>query len=208
MRHSLFGAATALALVLGGSPLLAQGFDDATASGLAKLGIQAPPVESLSVGQKAEIVNVLASNESDQDKKAQIDLILGEQATATGNLGVGQLQSSVGAELAQIGIDAEAVEGLSLSQLAQIENVMSGAESDEVKKMRVEEIIDGEATETGRLGVAQLQDSVSASLAQLGMDADGVETLSVSQLGQIENVVASSVGDSEKRAQINTIMAQ
>lgn len=208
MRKTLFGAATAMALILGGAAVVAQGYDDATAAGLAKLGIQAPPVESLSVGQQAEIQNVIASSEADEVKRDQIKLILGEEATATGRLGVGQLQSSVGAELAQIGIDASDVEGLSLEQLAQIENVMSGAESDEVKKMRVEEIIDGEATATGRLGVAQLQDSVAASLAQLGIDADGVDTLSLSQLGQIENVVASSAGDSEKRAQINTIMKQ
>ena len=50
---------------------------------------------------------------------------------------------------------------------------MSGGDPDDVKKMRVEEIIGGEATATGRLGVAQLQDSVGADLAKLGIDAEG-----------------------------------
>jgi hypothetical protein len=200
--------ALALALALAGSPLAAQGFDDATAAGLAKLGIQAPPVETLSVEQRAEIQNVLGSSDTDDAKRAQIGLILGEEATATGRLGVGQLQSSVGAGLAQLGIDASGVDQLTLAQLAQIENVMAGGEADDVKRMRIEEIIGGEASATGRLGVAQLQDSVAADLAKLGVDADGVESLSLSQLGQIENVVASGATDDEKRAQISTIMGQ
>jgi hypothetical protein len=201
-------SAMALALALVGAPLFAQGFDDATAAGLAKLGIQAPPVEAMSVEQKAEIHNVIASTDTDDAKRRQIELILGEQATATGRLGVGQLRSSVGVDLAQLGIDASGVDMLTLSQLAQIENVMAGGESNDVKKMRVEEIIGGEATATGRLGVAQLQDSVAADLAKLGIDAEGVASLSLTQLGQIENVVASGAADDEKRAQITTIMEQ
>jgi hypothetical protein len=98
------------------------------------------------------------------------------------------------------------VDSLTLSQLAQIENVMSGNDPDDVKKLRVEEIIGGEATATGRLGVAQLQDSVGADLAKLGIDADGVESLTLTQLGQIENVVSSGATDDEKRAQIEMIM--
>ena len=85
---------------------------------------------------------------------------------------------------------------------------MSGGETDSIKKMRVEEIIGGEATATGRLGVAQLQDSVAADLASLGVDADGVEALSLSQLAQLENVFGSTVTDEAKRAQIVTIMQQ
>jgi hypothetical protein len=196
----------ALVLALGATPLVAQGYDDATAAGLAKLGIQAPPVAMLSSGQQAEIQNVLSSTDADDLKRRRIGLILGEEATATGRLGVGQLQSSVGAELAQIGVDASGVDMLTLSQLAQIENVMSGNDTDDVKKLRVEEIIGGEATATGRLGVAQLQDSVGADLAQLGIDGDGVESLTLTQLGQIENVVGSSMADDQKRAQIMLIM--
>ena len=85
---------------------------------------------------------------------------------------------------------------------------MSGDDPDDVKKLRVEEIIGGEATATGRLGVAQLQDSVGADLAKLGVDADGVDSLTLGQLGQIENIVGSSATDDEKRAQIGLIMQQ
>jgi len=202
---------TALALVasaLIGSPLLAQGFDDSVAAGLAKLGIQAPPVESLSVEQKAGIENVVSSGVSDSSKRQQIEEILGQsEATTTGNLGVDQMRSSVGADLAKLGIDAGAVDMLTMSQLAQIENVMAGADTDDVKRMRVEEIVGGEATATGRLGVTQLQDSVSADLSKLGIDASGVGMLTLAQLGQIENVMGSSATDDEKRAQIGTIMA-
>jgi hypothetical protein len=205
-RVSSITSALALSLALAAPPLFAQGFDDATAAGLAKLGVQAPPVEALSVEQRAEITNVISSTDPDDIKRQRIALILGEEATATGRLGVGQLQSSVGAELAQLGVDASMVDSLTLSQLAQIENVMSGNDPDDVKKLRVEEIIGGEATATGRLGVAQLQDSVGADLAKLGIDADGVESLTLTQLGQIENVVSSGATDDEKRAQIEMIM--
>ena len=198
----------ALVLALGATPLVAQGYDDATAAGLAKLGVQAPPVEMLSVEQQAEIQNVIASTDPDDIKRQRIGLILGEEGTGVGRFGVGQLQSSVGADLAQIGVDASQVDSLTLSQLAQIENVMSGDDPDDVKKLRVEEIIGGEATATGRLGVAQLQDSVGADLAKLGVDAEGVDSLTLSQLGQIENIVGSSATDDEKRAQIGLIMQQ
>jgi len=198
----------ALVLALGATPLVAQGYDDATAAGLAKLGVQAPPVEMLSVEQQAEIQNVIASTDPDDIKRLRIGLLLGEEGSGVGRFGVGQLQSSVGAELAQIGIDASQVDSLTLSQLAQIENVMSGDDPDDVKKLRVEEIIGGEATATGRLGVAQLQDSVGADLAKLGVDAEGVDSLTLSQLGQIENIVGSSATDDEKRAQIGLIMQQ
>lgn len=208
LRTSSIASAAALALALASTPLFAQGFDDATAAGLAKLGVQAPAVEALSVEQRAEITNVVNSTDPDDIKRQRIALILGEEGSGVGRFGVGQLQSSVGAELAQIGIDASQVDSLTLSQLAQIENVMSGQDSDDVKKMRVEEIIGGEATATGRLGVAQLQDSVGADLAQLGIDADGVDSLTLSQLGRIENVVSSGATDDEKRSQIELIMQE
>ena len=42
------------------APAFAQGFNDAAAAGLAKLGIQTPPVESLTDEQVAQITNILA----------------------------------------------------------------------------------------------------------------------------------------------------
>ncbi len=48
---------------------------------------------------------------------------------------------------------------------------------------------------------------MAADLASLGVDADGVEMLSLSQLGQIENVMASSETDEIKRGRIERIMA-
>ena len=43
--------------------------------------------------------------------------------------------------LASLGVDAEVVESLTLSQLGQIENVMSSSDSPDVKKQRVDRII-------------------------------------------------------------------
>lgn len=209
MKRTVFStvSAAALSLALVAAPAFSQGFSDSAAAGLARLGVQAPPVETLTTEQVAEITNVLNSSDSDENKRRQIDLILGEQATATGRLGVGQLRSSAEADMASLGIDTEMVDTLTLSQLAQIENVLAGSDSQDVKKMRVEEIIGGEATATGRLGVSQLQDSAAADLAALGVDAEAVDSLTISQLGQIENVMGSSMTDSEKRAQVEKIIA-
>ena len=212
MRRTLLSAANAAALSLAlvaGTPILAQGLDDAAARGLAQLGIQAPPTESLSTEQVAQIQNVLSSTDADDAKRARIQEILGlSEATATGRLGVRQLQASVGADLASIGIDTSGLDMLTLGQLAQIENVMSGGDPDDIKRMRVEEIIGGEATATGRLGVGQLQSSVAAGLASLGIDAEGVEALSLEQLAQIENVINSSDSNDSKRGRIDQIMAE
>jgi hypothetical protein len=210
MKRMRFAAASATALVLAlSAPAFGQGFDDAAAAGLAKLGIQAPAVETMSTEQVAEITNVLASTDADDIKRARIEEIIGEsEATATGRLGVGQLQDSVSRDLASLGIDAEAVDMLTLSQLGQIENVMAGSDTTDVKKMRVEEIIGGEATATGRLGVAQLQDSVTEGLASLGVDAEVVESLTLSQLGQIENVMSSSDSPDVKKQRVDRIIAE
>lgn len=200
-------SAAALGAALLASPLAAQGLDDATATGLARLGVQVP-VESLSVEQQAEIKNIVSSSMADDMKKAQVELIIGNEATQTGNIGLEQLRSSVGSDLASAGIDATGVDMLTVEQLLQLENIMAGGDSNDVKKLRAEEVIGGEATATGRLGVAQLQDSVASDLARLGIDTEGVEMLTLSQLGQIENVVGSSVPDDQKKAQITTIMSQ
>jgi hypothetical protein len=203
---SVSGAALALALIA--APAFSQGFEDAAAAGLARLGIQAPPIESLTTEQVAEITNVLNSTVADSDKRSQIELILGEEATATGRLGVGQLRSSTAAGMAALGMDTEVIDTLRLSQLAEIENVLSGSEADDVKRMRIEEIVGGEATATGRLGVSQLQSSAAADLAALGVDAEAVEMLTVSQLAQIENIMNSDMTDDEKRAQVQKIVGE
>lgn len=201
-------SAAAVSLSLLAAPAFAQGFNDAAAAGLAKLGIQAPPVESMTNEQVAAITNVLNSSDTDAVKTAHIKNILGNEATMTGNLGVAQLRDSAAADMAALGMDAEVVDGLTLSQLGQIELVMSGSDPDDIKRARVEEIIGNEAVATGRLGVAQLQDSAAADLAALGLDAEVVETLTISQLGQIENVMSSSDTDDQKRERVQMIVAE
>ncbi len=200
-------SAAALSLALLAAPAFSQGFTDAAAAGLAKLGVQAP-TESLTTEQVAQITNVLGSSEADSAKKVQIERILGtNEATATGRLGVGQMRSSATSDLAQLGVRAD-VDTLTLSQLGQIQNVVASSDATSVKKQRVEGILGNEATATGRLGVSQLQDSAATDLAAIGVDAERVETLTISQLGQIENVMASAGSDADKRAQVEKIIAE
>jgi hypothetical protein len=205
-RYKFSVSAAALSLALIAAPAFAQGFDDAAAAGLSRLGIQAPAIETLTTEQVAQITNVINSSDTDEIKRSRIDLILGDEATATGRLGVRQLQDSVSADLAALGVDTEGVDMLTLSQLGQLQNITSSGETDEIKKAQIEEVMGGEATATGRLGVTQLQDSATAELAALGVDAEVVETLTVSQLGQIENVMSSSDSDQQKKMRIEQIV--
>lgn len=209
MKPNLLSAASAVALslaLLTGAPAGAQGVDDTTARGLAVLGVSVP--DALSTEQALQIQNVINSTDNDEAKRAQIQQILGNEATATGRIGVAQLRSSVESDLADIGVDASGIDMLTIGQLAEIENVMSGSDSRDVKAGRVQEIMGNEATATGRLGVSQLQDSVAADLASLGIDAEGVGMLTLSQLGQIENVMSSSDDAALKRSRIEGIMAE
>lgn len=200
-------SAAALSLALLAAPAFAQGFTDAAQAGLAKIGLQVP-AESLTTEQVAQITNILASSEPDTAKRTQIETILGaNEANATGRLGVGQMRSSATSDLAQLGIQAD-VDTLTLSQLGQIQNVVASSDTNAVKKQRVEGILGNEATATGRLGVGQLQDSAAADLAAIGVDAEQVETLTISQLGQIENVMSSTASDADKRAQVEKILAE
>ncbi len=65
-----------------------------------------------------------------------------------------------------------------------------------------------EATATGRLGVGQLKSSTAADLASLGIDTEQLDSVTLSQLGQIENVMGGSESDAQKRNQINTILGR
>ena len=209
MKRNLITAASAAALSLAlvtGAPAMAQGTDDAVASGLAALGVDAPA--NMTTDQVSQIQNVLSSTDMDTTKRQRIQQILGNQATATGRLDVNMLRDLVESDLADIGVDADNVDMLTVGQLAEIENVMSGGDSQDVQRARVQQIMGNEATATGRLGVSQLQDSVSSDLASLGVDTEGVDMLTLSQLGEIENVMSSNDTDQIKRGRIEQIMGQ
>jgi hypothetical protein len=116
-----------------------------------------------------------------------------------------QLSDSAMAGMAALGIDTTGLV-LTVDQAAQIENVLGATDADSVKKMRIEEIVGGEATATGRLGTDQLRSSASAGMSALGIDTEIVPMLTVEQLAAIENVTGSEATDDSKRAQIEEII--
>jgi hypothetical protein len=116
-----------------------------------------------------------------------------------------QLSDSAMAGMAALGIDTTGLV-LTVDQAAQIENVRGATDADSVKKMRIEEIVGGEATATGRLGTDQLRSSASAGMSALGIDTEIVPMLTVEQLAAIENVTGSEATDDSKRAQIEEII--
>ena len=213
-RTFLLSAVSAAALsvtLIAGTPGYAASLTESAAQGLAVLGIATPPPESLTTEQTTQIMNVLSSADSNDRKKEHIQTILGENEESGGGVGkygVGQLHSSVSSDLAALGVDASGVDTLTLSELAQIENVTGSQVSDAAKKQQIAEIMGNEATQTQRLGVRQLSDSTKADLAKIGVDAGQVDSLTLSQIAQIENVLSSSESDASKRDQVNTIMAR
>ena len=213
MPRKLLTAVSAAALslsLMAAAPGFAAGLDDTAAHGLSMLGVSVPPEGSLTDEQVTQIVNVLSSKDQDSTKRAAINQIMGVD-TNSGNTrpGVAQLRDSVSADLAALGIDAADVDMLTLSQLGQIENVTASQDTQTTKKARIAEIMgNSEATATGRLGAKQLRDSTAADLAALGIDTEDLDTLTLSQLAQIENVMGSADPDAQKRDQISSILAQ
>jgi hypothetical protein len=212
VRLKLLTAASAAALtlsLLSGAPVLAQAqqLDESTVAGLENIGIDTAGLV-ISEDQAGQIEDVLASGDEDAVKRAQVEEILGGPAAATGQPGSGQLPDSAATDLAQLGIDTEGVGTLSQEQLASIENVMASNDSDEIKRAQIEDILGEGATATDERGVTQLQDSVMTDLARLGVDTSAVETLTVSQLAELQNVLASTDSDQEKQRQAEEILVE
>lgn len=211
MRRShlsiLPAAALSVALLSGGAGL-AQGLDETTATGLSVLGVQAP-VEALSTDQVARIQNVLGSTDDDTTKRERIELILAEtEADPMPGYSVAQLRDSVTADLAGLGFATDDIGYLTLDQMGQIENVVGSGEPRDAQVSRIEQILGNEATATGRIGVAAMQDRVATDLAGLGFSTDGIEMLTLGQLNQIEAVSLSSADDGEKKARIGKIIGE
>ena len=158
----------------------------------------------------ADHERAVARADSNDRKKEHIQTIIGEneeRGGGVGKYGVGQLRSSVSSDLAALGVDASGVDTLTLQQLAQIENVTSSSNSDTVKKGQIAEMMGNEATATGRLGRAA---AVGFDQGRPRQDRRRLRerstSLTLSQIAQIENVMASSESDASKRDQVSTIM--
>jgi len=206
---SAVSAAALSAALIAGAPAGAASLTESAAQGLAVLGVPTPPPDSLTNDQVLQIMNVLSSKDASDRKREHIQTIIGANeasGSGVGKYGVAQLRSSVSSDLAALGVDASNVDTLTLSELAQIENITGSGISDTQKKAHIAEVMGNEATQTQRLGVRQLSDSTKADLAKLGIDAEQVDSLTLSQIGQIENVMSSSESDVAKRNQVATIM--
>jgi len=208
---SAVSAAALSAMLIGGAPAMGASLTESASQGLAVLGVPTPPPNSLTDDQVLKIMNVLSSSDSQDRQREQIQTIIGANEASGGGVGkygVAQLRSSVSSDLAAMGVDASGVDSLTLSQLAQIENINASMVSDAQKKAQIASVMGNDATNTSQLGVRQLSDSTKADLAKLGIDADQVNSLTVDQIAKIENVMAGSESDASKRAQVNTIVSQ
>lgn len=120
-----------------------------------------------------------------------------------------QLQDSAIAGLVGLGYDTSKLGTLTADQAAQIENVLGSSDAPETKTARVDAILGhpGDAQVPDAGGVAQLDDSVTASLVALGVDTANVSLLSADGLAKLENIVNSGAAPGDKKAQAEQILA-
>jgi hypothetical protein len=198
-------SAAALSLTLASAPASAQQLSDSANQGMAALGIDTTGL-TLTVDQAAQIENVLGSSDPDSIKKAHIEEIIGGEATATGRLGTDQLRSSASADMAALGLDTEIVPMLSVEQLAAIQNVSSSQATDDSKRAQIEAIVG--AVEPGAGAMGANDDAIMAGVASLGINTNEIGVLSAEQMTQIQTVLSGTATDTDKKAQIERIIAE
>lgn len=209
MKTRLLAAvsAAALSLTLAAAPALAQvrQLNDSALTGMAALGIDTTGLV-VTADQAAQIENVLGSSDADSIKKAHIEEIVGGEATATGRLGTDQLRSSAQADMAALGLDTEVVPMLTVEQLAAIQNVSGSEATDDSKRAQISAIVGETTPGAGAMGAND--NAVMADVAGLGINTNEIGVLSAAQMTQIQTVLSSAGTDSEKRAQIERIIAE
>lgn len=62
------------------------------------------------------------------------------------------------------------------------------------------------AVSAQELGLQQLQDSATTSLAQLGMSTEMIDSLTLEELAQIQGLTSGSLTEAEKRQQVETVL--
>lgn len=210
MRNKLLTAVSVAALsvaLMSAAPVMSQEaqLSDSAHGGMAALGIDTTGVV-MTADQAAQIENVLGSTDTDSIKKAAIEEIIGGEATATGRLGTDQLRSSIGSQMSALGLDTEVVPMLSVEQLAGIENVTASTATDVSKRAQINEITGATTAGAGAMGAND--PAVMADVASLGINTNEIGVLSAEQMTHIQTVLSGTGGDSDKRAQIERIIAQ
>jgi len=121
-----------------------------------------------------------------------------------------QLNDSVMAGIAQLGIELPAGTMINGDQAALIESVINGSDSRETQVSRIEEILGMSEAATSGAGseMPRLQDSARTEMAALGVDTSAVGALNVEQLGRIENIASSSDDDLIKKERIERVLAE
>lgn len=111
---------------------------DSVAISLAAMGYTDVDADMLSLMQVSEIENVTGSSDDATMQKARIDAILGGTMEGVGmSHGSRMLMDSVSSDLSSLGVSTDGLEMLSLSQLAEIENITGSTDSDEIKRDRI-----------------------------------------------------------------------
>ena len=209
-------ATSALVLMLGSGAAFAQEtqLNDSAMAGIAQLGIDLPAGTTVSDDQAVQIESVINGTDDRDAQIARIEDILGLDVAATTGAGseMPQLQDSVRAEMAALGVDTSAVGVLSVEQLGQIENITSSTDDDVLKKQRIEQVLADAGftpvTTTENDPTNGLGGLVGADLARLGMTDVDVSTLPLEKLTLIRGVTSSSDDAVQQRARVERILAE
>ena len=201
-------SAAALSLALISAPAFAQEqqLSDSATAGMAALGMDTTGVV-VTADQAAQIENVLGSTDTDSIKKAHIEEIIGGEATATGRLGTDQLRSSAAEGMASLGLDTEVVPMLT-RRAARRDRERDRLAGDRRIRSARRSTRSSAATAAGAGAMGANDAAVMADVAGLGIDTNEIGVLSAAQMTQIQTVLSGAATDTEKKAQIERIIAE
>jgi hypothetical protein len=201
---------------MSGTPALAQmELQDTVKSQLIALGYL-PGEWMISEAQALELQNVLSGADTEDEKRQRIEQIMGDAIAEPASTmtpterAMAALDETVRTQLISLGYHP-ADWMISEAQALELQNVLSGADAEDVKRQRVEQIM-GDAiaapmpttTPTER-AVAALEESVRTQLIGLGfLPSDWMIT--EGQALELQNVLNSTDSDQLKQDRVKQIM--
>jgi ethanolamine utilization microcompartment shell protein EutS len=214
----LAGASAALLSlsIMSGTPALAQmELQDTVKSQLIALGYL-PDDWMISEAQALELQNVVSGADTEDVKRQRIEQIMGDAIAEPASTmtpterAMAALDDTVRTQLIALGFLPDDWM-ISEAQALEMQNVLSGGDTEDVKRQRVEQIM-GDAiaapmptTTPTEQAVAALEESVRTQLIALGfLPADW--TISEGQALELQNVVNSTDSDQLKQDRVKQIM--
>lgn len=215
MTHFKFGKtlplATALAVSLWGSASFAemsnfQQLEQQVINNLATVGISSAKVGMLTMAEIATLSAILDSTDNDTEKAAAatklIETATTEPTRMKNNEGTMQLEQQLMVQLASAGITLPEGTMLSPSQVARLNIIFTGMDTDEEKKASAEIVIAEAMTKvvpSENSGMDQLEEQLIGKLASVGLEKPPFGSLTMAQVASLNAIFDGQDADSDKK---------